>query len=228
MRDFAKFWAHDLGMRFAWLGFGVALLGCEHGKGGGLVGGDCADLSLFECRTTEGCQPDVCAGCFCDLSYRGCLPSSALPTPCPALGCPSAECCGTEAECTNGASCAPPGTDQGCGACDPTPGDCVDDAGCTPGSICEPVRCSCEGATACVPGCVTNADCTTEGTVCDTSLSRCVPRPCREDAACPPSFVCDGSTCARQRCTDDLDCDGFCVLGSCFAGALGECRLPVP
>ena len=57
------------------------------------------------------------------------------------------------------------------------------------------------------------------------SQSRHAP-PCAVDDECPSNFRCDGIACTRVQCTDDLDCDGFCVLGSCFGGALGECRLP--
>ncbi len=203
----------------------LVAIGCEHGQGGGL-GGTCSGLSLLDCRLAAGCQPDLCFACFCDQSYRGCISDQADPLPCPELGCPGAECCSVDSQCTNGATCAPPGSPQGCGACNTTPGDCLDDSECVGTSICEPIQCSCDAALQCVPGCLDDGDCPAEGTICDLPSSRCVAAPCALDDECPSNFRCDGSACTRVQCTDDLDCDGFCVVGSCFSGARGECRLP--
>lgn len=206
----------------AWL-----VAGCGGGRGGGFDG-TCTGLDLFECRLAEGCVADLCGGCFCDLQYRGCISELAIPEECPLLGCPSAPCCRGDEQCQGQGACTPPGAAEGCGACDSTPGDCVDDAGCTGTSICEPIRCSCTAELQCVPGCLSDDDCLEPGTACDLATSRCVARACGSAQDCPTSFDCDGGRCARRACVDDLDCDGFCVLGQCFFGALGECRPPVP
>ncbi len=204
----------------------IVLAGCEGGRGGGGLGGPCDGLALAECRVTDGCTPDLCPGCFCDQSYRGCLGSNVDPLECPQLGCPGALCCTTEAQCNGQGSCTQPGTPMGCGACNPEPGDCLDDSQCTGTDICEPIQCSCDGVLACAPGCIDGQSCD-DGTMCDGTTNRCVALACTVDDDCPADFQCDPGGCTRRTCTDDLACDGFCVLGSCFS-ARGECRLPVP
>jgi hypothetical protein len=204
----------------------VVITGCaEHGASNGT----CQGLSLGDCRVTAGCKPDLCDGCICDVSYRGCLATAETPTACPALGCPSGLCCSSEAECTDQTSCVPPGTpQQGCGACDTTPGDCTGDAECKPRGatlICAPIPCSCTAQSRCVEGCSSDSACT-EGQQCDLASARCVAQTCTTVAQCPANFDCTSSACVRASCTDDRDCDGFCVLGSCFAGGRGVCTPP--
>jgi hypothetical protein len=193
--------------------------------------GQCGGLSLNECRQTAGCKPDTCFACLCDQSYRGCLAESQTPAECPALGCPGAECCSTQAQCTQtGGTCSPPGTPFGCGACSTQPGTCTTDAECKPSGqtlICEPIACSCTDQKSCVAGCTKDADCAASGEICDTTSARCVPRSCTTTADCAPNFDCTAPTCARRSCTTDLDCDGYCVNGSCF-DQTGTCILQPP
>lgn len=190
----------------------------------------CHGLELSACRDTAGCVPDECAGCVCDVTYRGCLDEGEVPGMCPALGCPQSVCCSSELACEmNGAACASPGSPNGCGACISDPGDCTTDADCDaqgPSFICEPIACSCTGETACVQGCVDSSTCG-EGTTCDTATARCVPLACGGATACPLNFTCAASECVRISCTQDTECDGYCVEGQCY-DERGECRLPVP
>jgi hypothetical protein len=208
-------------MRWA-IVFGV-LIGC----GGGGSSPPCSGLALADCRVTEGCAPDLCGTCFCSLAYRGCLAEGDTPDECPQLGCPGASCCTTQEQCTGpNETCVPPGTPQGCGACNTFPGDCMTDTDCTvANTICEPIPCSCDQESQCVPGCVDSEVPCAVGTTCNPTTSRCTATECTVDADCPPDFECD-PVCTRKTCTDDLDCDGFCVLGQCFTGERGECRLP--
>lgn len=214
-------------MRHAALALVLALVAgaaCSNSKQSGDDDpGACAGLTLSACRATAGCVPDQCAGCICDVTYRGCLPEGVLPSPCPLLGCPSGICCTDDMPCeAQTGSCLQPGADIGCGACTNEPGDCTGDGDCGAAMICEPIRCHCTGATACVPGCTDDTTCG-EGTTCDVASARCVPVAC----PCPTNFTCTGGACARTTCDDDLDCDGYCVAGSCYAGQ-GTCQLPVP
>jgi hypothetical protein len=214
-------------MRSVAIVVGLLLAACsEHGSGGGE---GCHGLSLGDCRNAGGCVPDICAGCFCDLGFRGCLGAAEVAEPCPELGCPGALCCSTQEQCTNGTSCVPPGTQLGCGACNSMPGDCTSDAECKardPRLICQPIQCACEDQKMCVDGCVSDDECG-DAEQCDFATSRCVARQCGGDPDCPAAFRCDAGRCARATCTTDTDCDGFCVLGQCFAGARGTCEPPV-
>jgi hypothetical protein len=204
----------------------VFALGCG---GGSSTAGACEGLALADCRVTPGCKPDLCDACFCDIAYRGCLGVTQIPDDCPALGCPTGLCCAGDVQCAGQGSCIPPGVDApGCGACNADPGDCEDDTACAEGSICEPIRCSCDGNKACTPGCVDDADCAGEATVCDPTSHRCVARTCADDPECPSDFRCGAGRCARLACTDDLDCDGFCVAGNCYGSGLGTCVPPAP
>ncbi len=205
----------------------IALTAC--GGGGSSVNPACLDLSLAECRVTPGCKADICSACFCELAYRGCIGENETPDACPALGCPSALCCSTATECDAPTTCAAPDAPPGCGPCNSDPANCTVDADCkqmSPTAICEPVTCGCNGQKRCTAGCTNDAACIAEGTVCDLASARCVATPCSTDPECPPDFRCNGGHCTRLPCTDDLDCDGFCVLGSCYTGGRGECRPP--
>src|SRR5439155_21507340 len=178
--------------------------------------GKCGGLSLAECRLTDGCKPDTCFACLCDQSYRGCLAASQTAKACPQLGCPSAECCATQAQCTNGATtCAPPGTPRGCGACNTQPGDCTTDAQCKSAHgatfVCDPIVCSCSDQKQCVPGCTNNMQCGDPLLVCDLATARCVAHPCA--GGCPANSDCSGQTCVPRACASDLECDGYCVEG---------------
>ncbi|HEU0030155.1 MAG TPA: hypothetical protein VFQ53_05965 [Kofleriaceae bacterium] len=209
--------------RIVWIALLVA--GC--GGGQSPNNGQCAGLSLEECRVTEGCRPDQCPGCLCDVIYRGCVAANAQVEACPGLGCPSAICCSSELACDPSTTCLPPGASPGCGACNSTPGDCTDDTQCKAQSataICEPIPCSCTQERACTQGCTTDDACG-EGQSCDLASARCVPRSCVGTPDCPANFSCNAGECARDTCIDDLECDGFCVDGQCFSSR-GECVPP--
>lgn len=204
----------------------LALLtvGCSGGHAGD-GGGQCAGLSLGECRAAPGCVPDQCPGCECDVTYRGCIPDDVVPSPCPLLGCPQAMCCGATDTCTDGTVCAPPGTPAGCGVCNTEPSSCDTDGDCgAPAMICEPIACSCEGNRACTTGCGDTSPCA-EGFSCDAATARCMATACGGEADCPPSFDCTSGACARRTCDDDTDCDGYCVLGLCYESQ-GTCTPP--
>ncbi len=202
----------------------VVASGCS-GGGSSIV---CHGLALADCRVTEGCVPDSCDLCTCTPTYRGCLATFEITPQCPAVDCSTPECCSVQAECTSGgASCARPGTPFGCGACNPDPGNCTDDAMCKgqgAAMICEPIACSCSSVQACVQGCVQDASCDADQS-CDFATARCVPRACNAENPCSLDFDCTPGGCIRRSCRDDLECDGYCVEGACFSGR-GECRLP--
>src|SRR5688572_10367641 len=107
----------------------VIILAACGGSGSGFTN-VCTGLSLGDCQLADGCKPDICAGCFCDLNYRGCIPAGNNPAECPALGCPSAICCSTDAQCQGQGVCTPPGASQGCGPCNNDPGNCTTDGEC--------------------------------------------------------------------------------------------------
>lgn len=91
--------------------------------------------------------------------------------------------------------------------------------------VCEPVDCC--GGTYCIPGCDGDDPCPV-GQTC-TADSHCVAQSCTSEA-CPPNFDCGAGadpTCARRPCSSDAECDGYCVLGSCY-DKLGFCDLPKP
>ncbi len=195
--------------------------------GGGGASNQCHGLELADCRDTSGCVVDSCDLCTCTPTYRGCLASFETPTACPAVGCAHPECCAEANDCESTTACAPPGTAFGCGSCNAEPGNCTDDAGCKAqgaAMICEPVVCTCTDQKACTQGCIQDSTCA-EGQACDLATARCVARACDATNGCPPDFDCTATGCARRTCTDDLACDGYCVLGECFTGR-GECRPP--
>jgi hypothetical protein len=195
----------------------------------------CEGLDLATCRRTAGCAADECPSCVCDVNYRGCLPAGQQPADCPALGCPSADCCREQSQCTGGI-CASPGETVCGGACNGEKSTCTDDSDCRPMAaqggvgavlVCDPIPCSCgNGAHHCVPGCATNEDCG-EGATCTAATGRCAPSTCSAEAPCPLDFDCTFGICARRTCTDDLTCDHYCVEGVC-QGSLGECVPAVP
>ncbi len=197
--------------------------------GNAASGSSCHDLSLADCRTTQGCKPDLCDGCICDVTFRGCLGANETPTQCPALGCPGGECCSTQSQCMANTACAAPGTPQACGTCNTEAGDCTADSQCKARGatfVCDPVPCTCSNQKRCIQGCTSDATCD-EGTRCDVASARCVAIACTGDPDCPSNFRCGASkTCERASCQTDADCDGFCVLGQCFGQGRGECRPP--
>ena len=209
-------------MRIAWVVFALVVSACNgHGAG------DCAGLSLEDCRLTAGCKPDSCFACLCNQNYRGCLAEAETPLECPALGCLGGDCCATQNQCMSNETCAPPGTAPGCGICNTDPGTCTTDAECkTMGAteICEPVVCACDNQKACVAGCTNDAQCS-PGQTCDLGAARCVAISCGGAATCPPNFECGGATCTRMSCASDLDCAGYCVNGTCFEQT-GSCTPP--
>src|SRR5687767_3267334 len=106
----------------------------DGGGGGGPDGGEpvpCAQIT----------DEFACLECSCDPVFEGCRAPEAPVTDCPDLGCPQPLCCQSDADCAGGGTtCAPPGTDPGCGVCFPDPGNCATDEDCTvAGEICEPI-----------------------------------------------------------------------------------------
>ena len=221
----------------------VTLVGCGddeqlfHDAGLDASSGDaaaaCAGLELGDCRRAIGCAADLCEGCVCGMTYRGCLVVGQVPAACPVLGCPSAECCHDSSDC-NAGSCVNPDEQTCGGACNPEPGTCQNDhdcqappAGVAGVQVCDPIPCSCNGgARHCVSGCVTTDDCS-EGQTCTPATGRCTASVCSAAAPCPLDFDCVVGGCQRRTCVDDLACDRFCVEGACREG-LGVCQLPPP
>jgi hypothetical protein len=207
----------------------LALLGCNHLSGGS---DRCSGLSLAECRLTDGCKPDTCFACLCNLAYRGCLPATETPAMCPGLGCAGASCCATASQCPQGGeACVPPVAPPLCGgACNTESGNCTSDADCKPHGatlVCDPIACSCNGQMQCEPGCTDDTPCTPLGEVCDVATARCVAHACSQPSGCPANFDCTGGSCMRRPCSSDLDCDGYCVNGACF-DQTGTCTPLVP
>lgn len=192
------------------------------------AGPACTGLSLKECRKVAGCVADLCYACSCAAEFKGCRAQADVPFECPVLDCPQPSCCGKADDCPGGGQiCLDPGDHPaGCGICTPAPGNCTIDDDCTGTTICEAIRCSCEGARACVPGCTSDADCA-KGDRCDVATNRCAPITCGVLTPCPPNFSCESAACVRASCATDIECDGFCVDGQCYA-AQGTCELPPP
>lgn len=183
----------------------------------------CDGLSLHDCRLETRCVADLCDTCSCALSFEGCrLPSDPQPD-CPVFGCATPRCCADDTECGPPLLCLPPDVDLGCGACRIDPGNCVGDADCQPGDICEWIACTCTGESECVPGCTADSECA-QGEECSTaSLNpRCLPAACGPSDPCEADFDCVTNQCQRRTCTDDPSCDNFCVLGRCY-DSLGAC-----
>src|SRR5262249_9116900 len=159
----------------------------------------CHGLELADCRLDSGCRIDACEECSCTPVYRGCLGADETPPECPPLGCQSPECCSTQSQCQGATTCATPDTPVACGACNPDRSTCATDADCKPNGaslICDPIACSCDGNTACTPGCVDDTTCA-EGTRCDVSTARCVAISCVVASDCPGDFDCSDATCTR-------------------------------
>src|SRR5258705_6430438 len=139
---------------------------------------------------------------------------------CPQLGCPGGKCGSTDVGCTTGQEvCAPPGTPLGCGFCNNVPGTCANDTDCKAQGaafVCNPIPCSCHSEKQCEMGCKDDTTCG-DGTRCDVPSARCAAITCTGGTQCPANFHCASSTCTRDECADDRDCDGFCVVGKCFA-----------
>lgn len=186
----------------------------------------CDGLALDACRHTAGCAADLCTTCGCTPTFEGCRAAGAAPAACPEVDCAQPQCCADEAGCGGQLACVTPDDPPACGACNSFPGDCTSDAGCAPGSICQPIACSCQGERACVPGC-TAGSCPADQ-ACDPATARCQARACdAAGPACPANFECRGGRCLRAACASDLDCPvGFCVEGACRA-ELGVCTPPV-
>jgi hypothetical protein len=154
---------------------------------------------------------------------------------------PPAEPCLADAECSNGASCAPPGLPQPCGFCESAQRECDPDAAmdCGAGEVCETYtpQCACDSE----PGTRCVRDCRGDPTVCGDEQpcgadGVCEPPRCTQPfVACPASATCDPDDpgadelgCVRRPCVDDGDCDcGSCLAGLCFDGP-GSCELPRP
>ncbi|MCK6590609.1 MAG: hypothetical protein L6Q76_23860, partial [Polyangiaceae bacterium] len=87
--------------------------------------------------------------------------------------------CRNDQDCDAAASCAPPGTSPGCGACFDPPSTCVSDNECKAQGeafICAPFPCACSPASACTEGCVDDTKCAV-GQACGAD-HRCAPKAC--------------------------------------------------
>ncbi|MBM4395867.1 MAG: hypothetical protein FJ087_09270 [Deltaproteobacteria bacterium] len=190
------------------------------------------------------CHPSLVCECHGGAGGGGgwgCYYTDACMIP----GCPDEPppegSCRTHADCTDAASCLPPGEPMACGICNHPetgwPQACVKDGDCDAGTVCEwtepPVMCLCEAAFVCVPACGAETAC---GMAEHCEAGHCKPDTCEVDGDCPPLFECPlvgrrGPTpCMRRGCQHDLDCgqpDAHCVAGLCH-DAFGTCRLPVP
>ena len=179
-----------------------------HGKRVGVMAAECA-------REIE---------CY----YPECTDRDVLAQNCPYSIIDTTRDCSDDVACPPDTGfCTAPGTERGCGICNNPPEEatCVDDRGCAAGSICEPLRCACQGQHVCVPGCASDAECD-EGEACGAN-GRCAARACGGDDDCPADFRCDGGGCLRRACGGDDECSAACVGGRCFSEP-GECTLPVP
>jgi hypothetical protein len=202
------------------------------GGGDGAPDGDCAALSLHDCRLRSHCVTDVRISCACDAFFScrgidepgdGCAGVECdIEPPC----CGAIDACdeGSTGSCGEGTTCAPPGAAPGCGACLVVEPDCADDTECAAGSVCDPVPCACDATLQCMPGC-TDDSCPAGAVCTGGDHPRCVAAGCDERTPCPDDFDCEDGACTRRACEDDLPCDGYCVLGLCHA-QLGECRVP--
>ena len=160
-------------------------------------------------------------------------PDASADRPPATMGSP----CSSQADCGLSTGmylmCRAPGESMGCGICRMGPGDCsidsdcVGDGGSTAGTmICALApssACYCNGASFCVVGCRTNANCGS-GQVCNpfhTCENTCAA------GTCPVNYSCTaGGACQQNSCASDSDCSGFCVKGSCYQ-TRGSCQ-PVP
>ena len=138
--------------------------------------------------------------------------------------------CRTTEDCTapQGQTCYSPGEPLPCGACYEPILPCTTDMECAnqpSPSICKKAQCSC-GASECLPGCMTAADCAV-GEACGQDDHRCKPQTCAASPECPTNFDCQQTQCLRKTCATDAECNGNCVNGQCY-DMLGSCLLPPP
>ncbi len=191
-----------------------------------------ANKTHAACAAQAGCVADTCTACVCTPSFAGCRGISDAQTSCPAVGCPSPQCCHNSSDCGgsgNSFFCElPPGSVQ-CGACSTVPGTCTQDAECPATqegpAICAPIACACGGSVgkSCQVGCTSDDSCG-DAQRCGTD-HRCAPRPC--DSTCVGNYTCNASTCVRKPCTSDSACaiPGYCVNGAC-SKFVGQCVQP--
>ena len=170
---------------------------------------------LFGC----GLQHDAPSPSECDHLWGNPDPSGYM----------ASACCRTQQDCIDasqsGYYCTPPGIPLPFGNCPQS--ECTVDAECratNPTAICQTLSCD-PSRGMCVGGCTNDAGCGA-GEACDLTTNRCHPAACAHPTDCPTNFSCTGGACARTTCASDSDCDGYCVLGSCYTAA-GECRGPV-
>ncbi len=134
--------------------------------------------------------------------------------------------CHDSNECRGIERCFKPDESIPCGACTEDP-SCASDQECGRGWICEPDACSCSGGSVCVLGCSDDDACQV-GQACESL--RCVGKQCLLPDDCPVNFECSPtaiSRCIRETCTNDDQCEGYCVEGSCY-DTLGYCSLVPP
>jgi hypothetical protein len=177
------------------------------------------------CAARADCAADYCSECSCTPAFKRCRAVQEAPVMCPALGCAEPLCCLKQTDCAQNLTCAPPGTPNGCGACNTTPGSCTADSECTGQKICDFITCSCTQQKTCVDGCEARG-CSPEA-ACGAD-HRCHPKACADASGCPAQFACTGGACVRQTCSSPSGCPGgFCVQGSCYDGK-GVCTPPTP
>jgi hypothetical protein len=138
--------------------------------------------------------------------------------------------CESNADCGSNVgalTCRAPGEFLGCGNCIQGPSSCSSDTDCASISdggvavahricaIAPSADCYCSSVKICQIGCSSQADCIT-GQGCNAShqcQSSCTPG----DGTCPTDYSCSASGfCTQNSCTDDSQCSGACVKGSCY------------
>jgi hypothetical protein len=201
--------------------------GTTGGGSGGGVSGVCDGLAEDACAATPGCVVDRCIECSCTPVFLGCRTSAEPQHECPPVDCVGPTCCHAQSDCgsTVDLVCLAPGGTLGCPICMQGTSTCTVDTDCGGGLICDPIACSCNNATACVPGCSTGQ--CPEGQECGNGAHpRCVAQGCNAAYPCPAAFDCQSNQCVRRQCNVDADCGDhgllYCVDGACYS-SLGAC-----
>jgi hypothetical protein len=129
--------------------------------------------------------------------------------------------------------CLAPGESRGCGTCRQAQSTCSSDTDCgSPDGgvavahmICDAApssQCYCSSTYICQIGCRTKSDCAA-GQGCNAHhqcQDTCTPGA----ATCPANFSCSADGfCIQDSCTDDSQCSGACVKGSCYS-TRGTCE----
>ena len=199
---------------FALLPFTLAAIGFGCGSGQAPIGGGGAGGATTTTTTTASSSS----------SGRGGASSSSSSSSGVGGGLESNQCRSNE-DCQQGSLgtlCIGPGDDIGCGACNGEASSCVIDDDCKSIAahyICGAIQCSCEGNSACQPGCQVDADCGAAHLTCEAD-NRCRGKSCVDASDCPDNFSCSASgsdpRCVRTSCSDDSSCAGYCVKSKCY------------